>query len=44
MKPDFKKIKIFEDNNPQLKIIANVVYDSAEGIPIKNFYTYEDIG
>lgn len=43
MKPDFKKIKIFEDNNPQLKIIANVVYDSAEGIPIKNFYTYEDI-
>ncbi|HOB77495.1 MAG TPA: methylmalonyl-CoA mutase [Bacteroidales bacterium] len=43
MKPDFKKIKIFEDNNPQLKIIANVVYDSTEGIPIKNFYTYEDI-
>jgi len=30
-------------DNPQLKIIANVVYDSAEGIPIKNFYTYEDI-
>ena len=43
MKPDFKKIKIFEDNKPQQKLNAEVTYNSAEGIPIKNFYTYDDI-
>ena len=43
MKPDFKKIKIFEDNQPQQKLNAEVTYNSAEGIPIKNFYTYDDI-
>ncbi|HOC40659.1 MAG TPA: methylmalonyl-CoA mutase [Bacteroidales bacterium] len=43
MKPDFKKIKIFEDNKTQQKLNAEVTYNSAEGIPIKNFYTYDDI-
>ncbi|MBP8946856.1 MAG: methylmalonyl-CoA mutase, partial [Bacteroidales bacterium] len=43
MKPDFKKIKIFEDNKPQQKLNVEVTYNSAEGIPIKNFYTYDDI-
>ncbi|HQD34365.1 MAG TPA: methylmalonyl-CoA mutase [Bacteroidales bacterium] len=43
MKPDFKKIKIFEDNKPQQKLNAEVIHNSAEGIPIKNFYTYDDI-
>lgn len=43
MKPDFKKIKIFEDNKPQQKLNAEVIHNSAEGIPIKNFYSYEDI-
>jgi len=43
MKPDFKKIKIFEDNKTQQKFNAEVTYNSAEGIPIKNFYTYDDI-
>lgn len=43
MKPDFKKIKIFEDNKPQQKLNAEVIHNSAEDIPIKNFYTYDDI-
>ncbi len=43
MKPDFKKIKIFEDNKPKQKLNAEVIHNSAEGIPIKNFYTYDDI-
>jgi methylmalonyl-CoA mutase len=43
MKPDFKKIKIFEDNKPQQKLNAEVIHNSAEGIPIKNFYSYDDI-
>jgi methylmalonyl-CoA mutase len=43
MKPDFKKIKIFEDNKPQQILNAEVIYNSAEGIPIKNYYSYDDI-
>jgi methylmalonyl-CoA mutase len=43
MKPDFKKIKIFEDNKPQQMLNAEVIYNSAEGIPIKNYYSYDDI-
>ncbi len=43
MKPDFKKIKIFEDNKPQQKLNAEVIHNSAEGIPIKNFYSFDDI-
>lgn len=43
MKPDFKKIKIFGDNKPQQMLNAEVIYNSAEGIPIKNYYSYDDI-
>ena len=43
MKPDFKKIKIFEDNKPKQKLNAEVIHNSAESIPIKNFYSYDDI-